>query len=749
MIDNLKRYFKYLIILEVVILAGFFISIIKFNNNTEFAPSLDYWQSNYIEYGEDAWYVNENSVHTNEKIDIIYGPYLEMGKGTYTINVRYKCEFEQEGVAFAGSGNDVYIKAGTLKLKNDQTAASFNVKITDKIENFEVVIKYNGHGMLQIENISILKNSVGLKNWFIYLFSVFLVFDIVLLFYDTIKRNKNLFLALGGILLFTSIPLLIKGIASEPGQDLPFHIMRIEGIAQELQKGIMPVRQSSLFMDGYGYPTSIYYGDLLLYLPALLRIAGFSVVTSYKIYVFLINVLTVAISYLCFNRIFQDKSIAFITCLAYVTAPYRLLDIYTRSAVGEYTAIMFFPIVALAIYSIYTEDYTDWGNYKRWALLLAIGMSGLITTHVLSTEMIVFILFLFCIALWKKTIKINVVKVFLLAVVETLALSLYFIIPFVDYYFNVLVNINDTVAGGVTKKIQNSGTYIGDYLLFFRDINGLDSIDVKNRMQLTPGIVLMIALIIALVIVINKKASKEVRLLTVFAILTLFIASNLFPWNHLARYKIGNLLAQVQFPWRYISIAIVFLTLLLGYILKQNINRSSANFAKITGILASICMIMSCVFASSYSDSASMMYSYDTSDLNLYYIGSGEYLRLGSSANSLTHKIEHRGMKQVDLCTRNGSFMELYCEGTNVDGYVEIPIFNYKGFHVVDDAGVEYEIADGTNNVISFTLPPRFSGKIIIDFIEPWYWRLAEIISLVSVIICLFRYKFLFKRRAY
>ncbi len=57
-----------------------------------------------------------------------------------------------------------------------------------------------------------------------------------------------------------SLPVLIKRISR--GHDLLFHFMRIEGLAEETRLNSFPVRLFSLWMDGYGYPISIYYGDL-------------------------------------------------------------------------------------------------------------------------------------------------------------------------------------------------------------------------------------------------------------------------------------------------------------------------------------------------------------------------------------------------------------------------------------------------------------------------------------------------------
>lgn len=75
---------------------------------------------------------------------------------------------------------------------------------------------------------------------------------------------------LAGMVFMISLPLMVRGISDNDYQDLRVHLMRIEGIADQLRLGHVPVRMQSVWLDGYGYPISIYYGDIFLYFPAVL-----------------------------------------------------------------------------------------------------------------------------------------------------------------------------------------------------------------------------------------------------------------------------------------------------------------------------------------------------------------------------------------------------------------------------------------------------------------------------------------------
>lgn len=67
------------------------------------------------------------------------------------------------------------------------------------------------------------------------------------------------------------------------GSDAPFHLARIDSLAQDLSKGIFPVKVHTELGYDYGYGVGLFYQNHFLYLPAFLRLLGCSLETSYKI----------------------------------------------------------------------------------------------------------------------------------------------------------------------------------------------------------------------------------------------------------------------------------------------------------------------------------------------------------------------------------------------------------------------------------------------------------------------------------
>ena len=60
------------------------------------------------------------------------------------------------------------------------------------------------------------------------------------------------------------------------------------------------------------------------------------------------------------------------------------------------------------------------------------------------------------------------------------------------------------------------------------------------------------------------------------------------------------------------------------------------------------------------------------------------------------------------------------------------PYTNYKGYKAYDQAGNTFDITDDMYCKVAFTVPAHYDGIVEVSFIEPWYWRLSEIISLFA-----------------
>lgn len=565
-------------------------------------------------------------------------------------------------------------------------------------------------------------------------------------------RKKVLWLVF--IVALVCLPLAAPGIEGRWGQDLGFHLMRIEGIAEGLENGVFPVKMQGLWMEGYGYPVSVYYGDFLLYIPALLRLCGVPVVAAYKIFVALVNLGTGLLALYSFRKIFGDDRVALVCAAAYLTAGYRLLNLYVRAAAGEYCAMMFLPLLAAAVWEIYRGKPAGTRERFSMATLLALALSGLIGTHLLTTEMAGVVLLIVGLIFWKRTFSREVFPTLALVCGETALLNLYFLVPFLDYYLHVPVYLNRVMEG--VKQIQEDGASLFQLLAFWA--SPFQRGDASTHLIATPGPLLLAVPVVGLILLFRRKLTRQTLLFWLGSLGLLLVSTCYFPWDFLAESsRVGQFLAQVQFPWRYVGPAALFLTLTLGSLFTRELpaerertgrrligaeetqtgktRRRSRSLRRLLRVAALLCVLQSLLFAGQYVRGYEPVFYSRRQDLDTCDMGMIEYLRYPTEREELTGEPAGDGMERIEIRSRRGTETVLLCTAGDQGGTVEAPVLNYPGYHVVDEEGNEYNIRDGENNVICFDLPAGFSGEITIRFTEPWYWRAGECLSLATLVV--------------
>ena len=165
------------------------------------------------------------------------------------------------------------------------------------------------------------------------------------------RRALRLPLCLLGITVLACLPLFSNYLYV--GHDLDYHLQRITAMAAELSYGQFPVRLTTTTLNGYGYANPLCYCELFLLLPALLYNLWLPLRTCYQIYIFAVTLATCLIAYFSFGRIAESRRLGLLGAMLYTLSCYRLVCVYTRAAVGEFTAMAFFPLVLLGQHPFY------------------------------------------------------------------------------------------------------------------------------------------------------------------------------------------------------------------------------------------------------------------------------------------------------------------------------------------------------------------------------------------------------------
>ena len=129
-----------------------------------------------------------------------------------------------------------------------------------------------------------------------------------------------------------------------------------------------------------GTRPSLFYGELFLYFPAVLRLLGMSVQGAYRTYVMAVQAATAGISFFSFRQMFRHNKTALLGSILYMLAPYHLYNLYWRSAVGEYTALAFLPLIPAALSLLYGHKLPSAREKRVAGAQLVIAFGALLQT---------------------------------------------------------------------------------------------------------------------------------------------------------------------------------------------------------------------------------------------------------------------------------------------------------------------------------------------------------------------------------
>ena len=740
---SLKKILPVLFIIEAILIVFSVISGAKQAKN-EALPVMEY--AGVIEKDEDSgtFSLPEGYPEDSRKTAILSLNFGKLPKGSYRGIIRYSGNRngEQE-LSFSSSGTNA-IKANPLILDPFLDQAVFDITLTQTVNNFTIRLDSRQCDDFTA-GIELTRSGAETGRRIFTIVLIFSLLETALISYTKQPRMLTVSLILLLIAAAAFIPYGLKGI--KPGHDFSYHFLRIEGLVQEMRNGQFPVYMESLWVGDHGYPVSLYYSDVFLYIPAVLRLIGFSVEAAFKMFVFLINILTALIAFRSFRKIFRKEQSALLLAFVYTCSPYRLMDIYVRSSVGEFCAITFLPLICAGFYEICVTAPGP-GREKLRAFLpgifdLSIGMSGVFLSHLLTTEMALILLVLVSLILWKTILKPMRIAAILLAALCTLLMCLVFLVPFTDF----LLSNETEIRMGMEREvpaIQQQGVQPGELFLFTKEIFGSGANNgMEDRMYLSTGMTLMLTVIIAIFVLIGKKGSRQLLLFTGMAWLCLFLSSTLFPWDSLARQsRIGVLLAQIQFPWRYLTFASLFSVLVLGELIRMAIPFLEPISEKISGrtdllLYAALSLTGFLLFtevihiASDYGSAKDRMELYNPNEIRLSDVPAYHILRHGTDPEYYYYEPVGENVT-IETLEKQGTSWRIRAVTGESEGIVTMPLNNYEGFRAVGEDGREFRVLDGENKAVSFRLPARYDGIIEVAFRPAWYWPVSAIISAVS-----------------
>lgn len=359
------------------------------------------------------------------------------------------------------------------------------------------------------------------------------------------------------------------------------HAGRIAEMAQALQDGHFPVRWTENFGYGYGMPLFEFYGPLPFYIGSAVYLLFGNIIWSIKFLYLLSNFGTLLGGYTLGKQLFGK--IGGVLVAAFLTlAPYRAMNLFARGALNEMWGVLFLPWILLGLIQIFHQ-------YKYGWSIFVFSLMGLFLSHNITTMIFLPLLGIFALGYgsWmyftqspeffrkgrfrgKNFLRIisqiggsgilaltassfYLTPAFLeksLTQVESIILTPYFNYQLHFLYIRQFFNPKWGYGGsswGVDDGISfflGWGQLFTLALLFFVAIRFFWKHFIQNRKKGTSflqlfGLEILFGFLLGIPLFMSLLKSQ-------------------FLWDQIALFKF------IQFPWRWLSIAILFLSLLLA-----------------------------------------------------------------------------------------------------------------------------------------------------------------------------------------
>ena len=692
---------------------------------------------------------------------------ITLAKGTYRAYINYESDDPISAVTFISESEDKHFQADTLQLYPWKQADFLQLWAYDDISDVKAAFHDNS-GNTRITGILIVKTNESRKMLLGIMLTIMIGIDGMLLWLKRLQETKDKkwdFVIRTGLILLAvaivSAPLLVDSLLE--GDDLLFHLVRIEGIKDAIQTGQFPARIQPNWFEGAGYALSVFYGDFLLYIAVFFRILGFSLQASYKIYLFVITLGTVATTYYALNKVCVNKWASTVGTTIYLLSTYRLCDMYTRASVGEFSSMMFTPLVICGFYCIFTmgnrrKSQTDAGEKPKGHLWImpAIGMAGILATHCITSLMVTLALFLWCICniriLFQKDIFKNLCK----TVAATIFLSAGWLIPFADYMLNTSVAINKSVENSMIQ-IQSAGIPVEKMFALIPDCKSIQVFGVIYFLM----VLIAVGRIIANVFRNKKMTDKEkqiVKLIVVFVLLAI-CSTNIFPWDALTSSSkiVATYARTMQYPFRLAAVAQMMSVFVFSAVFPSALQNKDTNAGEpevndwikkgvielsligmagiLLGIMISNTFVIHPIRYKIYDAAGAGLFAgYGT--YSTYFVYGGEYLPDGVDVLEYRwHNVYPEEGVTIASYQKEGTKVTMKVENSSEEEKaIGLPLLYYRGYEAEYNGGNRMDTYSGENSMVTVKVPDHYSGMIVVNYYVPWYWRTSEMLSMISVL---------------
>lgn len=498
-----------------------------------------------------------------------------------------------------------------------------------------------------------------------------------------------------------------------------FHTLRLQSAAAALKNGQLIPQISPDGADGFGYAYNIFYGPLTSYIAALFRLLHFSWPVAINLtYIFLLIVSGLVMCYAAY-KISQNKVIAALSGVLYLFAPYHLVDLFQRVAIGEFAALTFAPLMFLGLYRLVNAE-------QHAVRCIVISVTAMLLSHNLSLVIFAIAAVIFGLFYAKNLLNVSVLCSSILAVLIILGLSAFYLVPLAEAKFVGDYGIFDSdYAEGYFEA--NSRSLNAKRLSMADLVWGEYDIDSSVASNASIGLIALFT-IIAFPFVCKKVGNRSERkfiiVLYAISVIMLLLTTAFINWN-----LMPSFILKMQFPWRFLSVFCVTICFVEGYVIYTLCSdvdlKKQGLFVIIIGLIAA--SNVSKLFDGMPSGARLSSGKMPVDDIARGSAGwQAEYLPIQLLCNDSEcgRKVSSQFLstrnKEIEILSGSASISGVQCDGLRVsfhidtqDGAsVELPLVFYPGYKAVAN-GVLLDVGYSERaGLVEVEIPSKFSGTV-------------------------------------
>ena len=625
-------------------------------------------------------------------------PQYVMNRGTYTFTLEYAAEEADSVLELWEQGR----KLAAWPMDPLRSKMTEEFTLSKDAKQMQLQVNYSGKGALTIKKLSLMPRTLFYTDTYFFLL-IFFLCSLAVWKHWTGDGKKRLtqeqlvdYSVILGVALLATTPMMQTFLYN--GDDLCFHLARLEGLKDGILDGQIPVNIQPEGLGGNGYLNAM-YPYLFLYIGAFLRICRVSLGLSYKVLIFLANLGSAVCAYAAVRSMCRSRRSIILGVAVYTLMPYRFTNIFSRGDLGETLALVFWPLLIAGLYHVIM------GERKYWYFLV-IGFSGILQSHILSAAyaaaFCVVTALVWCVKILRERRYVQILK----AVGVTILLNIWYLVPFVYYYFKEDLSTEVLRWSGYFEQSINPSNFT-------------QTLSLYNKQYFSFGLALLGCVGIGVIFLLCERDRKKTErdgfllYLLVLGVMLAFMTTGYFPSRAmLANSLFHNIATMMQFPWRFLGPAsacflfVGVIGLSESQILKPHRNQL---FALLVGL--NLLVIVSVPsdnshmpYANAQSVASKGHESKMASNIGLFYAFEWRIEGAGDDEMALsvvTSDIEHVTVKDF---RKKGTKAVLVYTADAEGAYIEIPIQGYLGYRAYDENGDRVTIERGLGARMRFTV---------------------------------------------